>query len=305
MKKKILITGGSGLIGKKLTALLQSNGYSVSILSRKSGNFGGLETFSWDPAKGQLEEGALQDLEAIIHLAGADIAKKKWTRERKAEIIDSRVKSAELLLERVKSMKVEHRPGTFISSSGVGYYGYDTGSILVKESSRFGDDFLATVCKAWESAADSFSELSMKVVKLRTGFVLSGEGGALKVMAKPVKLGFGAGLGRGDQYLSWIHIDDLVRMFLLAVENPDMEGVYNAVGPSPTTNKEMMKQIASVLNKPFFLPNVPAFALKMVMGEMASMVTGGNKVSSEKIESLGFTFHYQDLNDTLENLLKG
>ena len=302
--KKILITGGSGFIGKKISDRLQRNGYLVSILSRRGGNFANVETFKWDLSSDLIEDGAFDEVYGIIHLAGAGIAEKKWSRQRKNEIMDSRIQSAKLLYMKLSEMKEEDRPKFLISASGVGYYGYDTGSILVKETSRFGDDFLATVCKEWEAAADEFKNISMRVVKLRIGFVLSAFGGALPVMIRPVKFGVGAGLGRGDQYLSWIHIDDLARMFRMVVDNEEIEGVYNAVGPSPVTNRDMMKSIARILGKPFFLPNVPAFALKMLMGEMASMVTGGNKVSSEKIESQGFSFHYPQLQTALENLLK-
>ena len=304
MEKKVLITGGSGFIGKKLTDLLQRNGYSVSILTRMGGNFGNVNTYKWDPQKGMIDDEALEDLFAIIHLAGAGVVNKKWTRQRKQLILESRTKSAQLLFQKLKEKPYPERPEVFISASGVGYYGYDTGSILVKETSRPGDDFLATVCKEWELAAEAFEDLNMRVVKFRIGFVLSEIGGALKVMLKPVRFWLGAGLGRGDQYLSWIHIEDLVRMFLLALDNTSLNGPYNAVGPSPLTNKSMMQTIAKVLDKPFFLPNVPVFALKLIMGEMASMVTGGNKVSAEKIISEGFDFHYSDLEEALENLIK-
>jgi uncharacterized protein (TIGR01777 family) len=218
--------------------------------------------------------------------------------------MDSRVKSAALIFRSLEKLEEKDRPNVFISASGIGYYGYDTGSILVSEASNPGDDFLATVCKEWELAADTFKELYIRVVKFRIGLVMSNAGGALPVMMRPVKFGVGAGLGRGDQYMSWIHIEDLARMFLKGLEDDDMDGNYNAVAPNPVTNKELMRTIAKELNKPFFLPNVPSFALKMVMGEMASMVTGGNKVSSDKIATTGFEFNFRKLEIALENLLK-
>jgi len=303
MNRKVLITGGSGFIGKKITDLLQRNGYSVIILSRRGGNFGNVETFKWNPEAGTIDKTAFEDLHGIIHLAGASIADKKWSRQRKKEILDSRVNSAALIFHCLEELDEKDRPKVFISASGIGYYGYDTGSILVNEASNPGDDFLATVCKEWELAADNFNNLSMRVIKFRIGLVLSKGGGALPVMMRPVKFGLGAGLGRGDQYMSWIHVEDLARMFLKGLEDDDMDGNYNAVGPNPVTNKELMKTIAKVINKPFFLPNVPSFALKMVMGEMASMVTGGNKVSSDKIATRGFEFNFQKLDVAMENLL--
>ena len=304
MNQKVLITGGSGFIGKILIDLLQSNGYSISILSRSRVNLDNVETYYWNPENGELDPNALKGLFGIIHLAGANIADKKWSRQRKAEIMDSRIKSAQLIYRNLEQIEESERPEVFISASGVGIYGYDTGSLLIKESSRPGDDFLATVCKEWESIADTFENLVDRVVKLRIGFVISNKGGALEEMKKPIRFGVGAGIGRGDQYISWIHKEDLVRMFQHVLENKSIEGVYNAVGPNPATNKDLMRSLAKAMKKPFFLPNVPAFALRLVMGEMASLVTGGTRVSSEKINSEGFDFNYPELEPALENLLK-
>ena len=303
MIKIILITGGTGTIGKTVCSRLEEQGYTIRILTR---NIPKKESkyayYLWNPEINFLDESAIKDVDVIIHLAGASIVEKRWSRERKKVIIDSRVQSAELLFSKLKSMGGK-LPEAFISASAIGYYGYDTGSILVKETSRFGDDFLATVVKKWEAAADSFEKLGLRVVKLRLGVVLDRSGGALPMMAAPARLGLGAGIGRGDQFISWIHIRDLASIFKFAIDKP-VSGVFNVVSPKSVTNREFMKTLSKTLNKPFFLPNIPSFLLKLKMGEMASMVLGGNKVSAEKIQEEGFTYEFNELEPALENLLK-
>ncbi len=301
MSKNILITGGTGTIGKAICSTLEKQGHSIRILTRSIPKTESIYAYySWNPDMDEIDENALKNVDIIIHLAGASIVEKKWTRERKKEIISSRDRSAKLIFEKLQS--TGNKPEAFISASAIGYYGYDTGSILVKETSRFGDDFLANVVKKWEDAADDFEALGVRVVKFRIGVVLSNDGGALPMMSAPAKLGLGAGLGRGDQFISWIHIYDLASLFQFAIDNP-VVGVFNVVSPHPVTNKEFMKKLSAALKKPFFLPNVPSFLLKLKMGEMASMILGGNRVSPEKIQDEGFTFKYTDLKPALENLL--
>lgn len=302
MNKNILITGGTGTLGKAISKHLSQQGNQIRVLTRGgTASIEGVEMITWNPDINHLPENALEGIDVIIHLAGAGIVDKKWTRERKKEILNTRVKTAELIYEHVA--KMQRKPEAFITASAIGYYGYDTGSILVKETSRFGDDFVATVVKEWEAAADSFSNLGLRVTKFRFGIVLSRTGGALKTMLKPVKMGVGAGLGRGDQYISWVHENDVASLMDHAI-NHEVDGVFNAVSPNPVTNKEFMKTIAKTLKKPFFLPNVPGFAMKLALGEQASMVLGGNKVSSKKLENEGFKFAYPELDDALQNLLK-
>lgn len=302
MGKNILITGGTGTIGISVSELLANRGHRVRILSRsvhdKAGSY---DYFTWNPAIGNIEDAALKNVDVIIHLAGESIAGIRWTKSRKKLLTDSRVNTAKFIKDVISGM--DEKPAAFISASGTGYYGYDTGAIVVKEDSRFGDDFLATLVKKWEAAADTFEELGMRVVKFRTGLVLSKYGGALEVMARPVKIGIGSPLGRGNQVISWIHADDLAAMYGYAVENTALKGVYNAVSPEPVMNTDFMKTIAKVLKKSFFMPNVPSFVLKLMLGEMASLVTGGNCVSSEKIRDDGFEFNFNHLEEALENLL--
>ncbi|MEQ9165163.1 MAG: TIGR01777 family oxidoreductase [Fulvivirga sp.] len=301
MPKTILITGGTGLVGTRLTELLQSKNYAVKYLSRSSGIKNGIESFQWDINAGTVDEKAFENVNSIIHLAGAGVADKKWTPQRKKEILDSRTKSTQLIKSTLE--KIDHKVESFISASAIGYYGWDTGGVWVKEGSRFGDDFLATVTKAWEEEVDAIETLGIRTAKLRIGIVFSEKGAALYELAKPIKYGVGAPLGSGDQYMSWIHIDDLCEMFIYAVENKDVKGVFNAVGPNPETNKTITKAVAQVLGKPCFLPNVPGFILKIILGKRAAMVLGGSRVSSEKIQSVGFNFKFPELKKALEDLL--
>lgn len=301
MSKIVLVTGGTGLVGTRLTSLLIEKGYQVRYLSRNPGKVSEVESFSWDIDRQTIDEKALDGVDYIIHLAGAGVADKKWTTQRKKEILQSRTKSTEVLRSALANK--DHQVKAFISASAVGYYGWDTGGVWKKEDSRFGDDFLATVTKSWEAEVDQVEKLGIRVAMLRIGIVLSDKGGALKELTKPIKWGAGAALGKGDQYMSWIHLDDLCKMFIHALENDTIQGIYNAVAPNPVTNKELSKLSAKVLGKPFFLPNVPGFVLKLALGEMASMVLGGNRVSSEKIQNDGFTFTYPEVEPALNDLL--
>ena len=301
MSKTYLITGGTGLVGTRLTELLLEEGNEVKYLSRSAGKMNGSECFQRDIVRQTLDEKALDGVDAIIHLAGAGVADKAWSAERKKEILQSRTKSTQLLKTTLEQK--DHKIKSFISASAIGYYGWDTGGVWIKEGSRFGDDFLATVTKAWEEEVDQVATLGIRTVKLRIGIVFSEKGGALYEIAKPIKLGVGAPLGRGDQYMSWIHIDDLCRMFIHAVKNHSVEGIYNAVGPNPETNKAITKAAARALNKAAFLPNVPGFVLKVILGKRAAMVLGGSRVSCEKIQATNFTFQFPELKQALADLL--
>jgi uncharacterized protein (TIGR01777 family) len=199
--------------------------------------------------------------------------------------------------------RVPNRVKTFLSASAIGIYGADRGEELLTETSSPGNDFLAEVTKAWEGAVQPVAGLGIRTVLLRIGIVLSGKGGALVKMAQPVRLGAGSPLGSGKQWVSWIHVDDLCRLFVYALENPDVRGPYNAVAPAPATNETLTKQIAEVLGKPLFLPNVPAFALKLAVGEMAAAVLGSAKVSGQKVAQTGFTYQFPTLTPALRDLL--
>jgi hypothetical protein len=294
----ILISGGTGLVGGELTRLLTDNGHRVTILSRKKMNKPGF--VQWDINNNYLQEGAFDGIDTIIHLAGEGIADKLWTDQRKVEIIESRVKSTRLLFELLSENN--HQVKTFISSSAIGYYS-DRGDLLLTEDDSPSKDFLGTTCIAWENEVNKIEKLGIRTVKLRTGIVLSLKGGALKQMILPFWFHLGSPLGNGKQWMSWIHLHDLCAMFKFAAENTSLSGVYNAVAPNPVTNYEFSKQLAEVMHKRFWAPNIPAFILKIIFGEMSAVVLGSTRVSSKKIESSGYSFKFKTLNEALKNLI--
>jgi uncharacterized protein (TIGR01777 family) len=299
--KRILITGASGLVGAALTTQLLKEGHQVAHLGRTR-RTGRVPSYVWDVEKGFIENGALDGVDAIIHLAGAGIADKPWTTKRKQEILESRTRSSALLHSYLKD--ATHQVKVFVSASAIGYYGFGGSDEVFTEESKPGSGFLAEVVKAWEGKVDKIDELNIRTVKVRIGIVLSAEGGALKEIAQPVRWGVGAPLGTGKQFMSWIHIEDLCRMFIHAVENESMHGAYNAVTPTPATNREITKAIARALKRPLLLPTVPGFVLKLMLGEMADLVLYGSKVSSEKIQQSGFTYTYADLDKAISSFYK-
>ena len=299
--KTILVTGVSGLIGKHLCQVLQNKGYAVRVLGRTKRKNVPYQQFIWDIPSGHIEEGALDGLYAVIHLAGANIGEGRWTDNRKREIVSSRVDSMKLLSDGLKN--VEGRISTFISASAVGYYGAKTVDTVFEESNDPAMDFVGQVCLKWELAADVFENDGIRTVKMRTGVVFTPTGGPLAQMTQPVKLGVGSGLGRGSQYLPWIHIDDLCRMYLKAIENETMSGPYNAVAPEHVTNEALIKNIGTVIGRKVWLPNLPAFLLKIIFGEMAVIFLEGSRISSERMQETGFKFKFRTLTSALTDLL--
>ena len=303
----VLITGGSGLVGTRLTEILMERGFTVSHLTRKveEKTVGGkpIKTYLWDIKKGIIDEKALLETDYLVHLAGAGIADENWSDERKKEIIESRTKSIDLIVSKLKVLS--HRFISFVSASGIGYYGADTGDEHIAEQHIAGNDFVADCCVQWEGAADEIQALGIRTVKLRTGIVLSEKGGALPRLTQPVRWGVGAALGTGKQWQSWIHLDDLCELFIKSLTDQQMKGAYNAVAPNPVTNHELTKISAQVLNRPFWFPNVPAFALKLVFGEMANVILGGNYVLNQRIkQETDFDYKYVDVRKALGDLLR-
>jgi uncharacterized protein (TIGR01777 family) len=297
-KKHILLTGGTGLIGGHLTELLLEKGYSVSHLSRSPGGNPRVKTYLWDVQKGEIDQHCIDDVDTIIHLAGAGIADSRWTDKRKKELVDSRVMSIGLIYKLLQ--KKPHQVRTVISASGVGYYS-DRGDELMTETSQPANDFLAKCCVEWEAAADEGTAIGLRIVKFRTGLVLDNKG-ALAAMDKPIKLLAGSPLGSGKQWISWIHWRDVANLYLLAIENPDLQGIYNMVAPNPVTNKHLTQAIAKQLHKPLWLPNVPAWALKLALGEMNIIVLGSTKVSAQKIIDSGYQFKFPEIEAALKEI---
>lgn len=261
MNKHILITGGTGLLGKQLTAALLKKGYSVSHLSRQNNNADAkVKTYLWNVAKGTIDADCIKGVDLIVHLAGAGIADKKWTSERKQLLIESRTRSIALIYDLLKTKP--NKVSSVISASGIGYYG-DRGNELLTEESSPSADFMGECCVKWEQAVDEAAKLGLRVVKFRTGVVLTTEGGALPQLALPIKFGFGTVLGNGQQWIPWIHLQDVIDMYILSIENESLSGVYNMVAPVPVTNEYFTQAVARQLHKPLWLPKVPAFALKL------------------------------------------
>jgi uncharacterized protein len=296
--KSILLTGGTGAIGSCLTEQLLAKGYVISHLSRSPGKDAAVKTFFWDVAKGQIDEHCIDGVDIMIHLAGAGIADKPWTDERKKEMIDSRTKSIGLIYQLLREKK--HQVNTVISASAIGYYS-DRGDELMTEEDAPNTDFMAHCCVDWEDAVDKGKKLGLRIVKYRTGVVLD-TGGALAKMALPIKLWVGSPLGSGKQWIPWIHWQDVVDMYLFAIEKETMEGVYNMVAPNPVTNKQLTQALAKQLHKPLWVPNVPAFVLKLILGEMSTIVLGSTKVSAQKIANAGFKFTYPELAPALKEI---
>lgn len=297
MAKNILIAGATGLVGQQLVSKLLANGYQVSILARKPTSRTDVKVFTWDVYQQSIDYNALNGIDTIINLTGEGIADKPWTQERKQQIIDSRVKAAELIFKAVAATNASIE--SYISASAVGIYG-DRADEILDEESLPGTGFMADCCLAWEKAADKGIALGIRVVKIRIGIVLSEKGGALPTMEKPVKLFAGAALGSGKQWMPWIHLDDLVNIFIKAVADQNMFDAYNAAAPSPVTNQTFTKTLGKVLHRPIWPFNVPKFVLKAILGEMSILPLISTNTSAQKILNTGFQFGYLDLEETLK-----
>lgn len=300
---KILITGATGLIGKELVTLLLQNGISIHYLTTSKNKIesqSNYQGFYWNPDQGIIDENALMGVDSIIHLAGATISK-RWTSKYKQEIIESRILSSNLLFKALKDYPNSVKQ--IVSASAIGIYPDNLTKLYTEEDTEVDDSFLGKVVLKWEDSVNKFKLHNIKVCKIRTGLVLSDKGGALTEMMKPIKMSIGSPFGSGKQMQSWIHIHDLVEMYFYAVSN-NLEGIYNAVAPYPVTNKKLTQEIASVLDKPLFMPNIPKFLMKLILGEMHIILFSSQNVSSKKIETEGFNFKYKQLEKALQQLLK-
>ncbi len=301
---KILICGATGLIGSALTELCIQRNHSVHYLTTRKSKIEQSDQkkgFYWNPANDEIDKACFEGVDAIINLSGANIAK-RWTEVYKEEIMSSRVDTANILFKSLRGME-NHTIKQYVSASGIAIYPSSLTENYKEDTEKEATDFLGKVVKQWELHANQFKSLGIPVTILRTGLVLSKKDGALAEMVKPIKYGVGAAIGSGKQWQSWIHIDDMANMYLHVLLQNSI-GVYNGVGPNPTTNKLLTKEIASVLKKPFFLPNVPRFMMKLILGEMSTLLFSSQQVSAEKIENTGFEFKFRELTPALENLLK-
>lgn len=294
--KKILIAGGTGLIGKRLTQLLQEEGYEVMWLSRKVNDRQKVKTYLWNPAKGEMDPKAILEADAVIALSGAGVAEKRWTDAWKKEIIDSRLQIAETLLKTIK--ETPNSVKCLLAASAIGIYG-DRGEDVLTEESGKGTGFLSETSQQWEEA---YQTSPIRTVSIRIGIVLSKDGGALREMAAPMKTGVCPVLGNGKQYMSWIHIDDLCRMFIHALKDENMRAAYNGVAPAPVSHKTFMHTLRKII-APLSIPvPVPAFLVNLILGEKRVIVLDSARVSAEKILRTGFQFKFNDLSSALKNI---
>ncbi len=298
----ILITGGTGLVGSHLCKRLLEKGYYVNILGRNSKPDADTPVYAWDIDKNEIESAAIESADFIIHLAGANIGDQRWSNNRKKLIVDSRVKTGGLIFEKTKEIK--NKIKVFVTASAIGYYGTITSDKIFRETDPPANDFLGQTCQLWEQSADRFKELGIRTVKIRTGVVLTREGGALSKMITPIKIGLGSAIGNGQQYLPWIHIDDLCGIYIKAIEDIHMKGAYNAVAPEYISNRDFNAVIASVLKKPFWFPDIPAIALKILFGEMSGLLLCGSRISAEKIMEEEYNFKFATLQIALNDLLE-
>ncbi|MBC8047192.1 MAG: TIGR01777 family protein [Fimbriimonadaceae bacterium] len=298
--KNILITGGSGMIGKRLTEILLQEGYNVAWLSRKESINSNIKIFKWDIQKNFIDSEGIKWADAIINLAGETIAEKRWTEKRKKEIIESRTQSTALLKKYLNS--TENKIQTIVAASAIGYYGEV--NELVNENTSPGKGFLSESCVKWEAATKTLKNEAIRLITLRIGIVLSPRGGALKELTKTIPFAIAPILGNGEQIYSWVHIDDVCNMILFALQHKNINGTYNCVAPNPITQNELMKSFLKHAKKKAILFPVPPFILKLMLGEMADTVLVSQNISCSKIEKAGFGFSYRHIDFALKDLIR-
>nr|WP_321227647.1 TIGR01777 family oxidoreductase [uncultured Psychroserpens sp.] len=296
--KTVLITGATGLIGKEIVQICHEQNINVHYLTTSKDKISTLDNykgFYWNPDKKEIDASCFEGVTSIINLVGASISK-RWTDSYKKEIITSRTETAQLLFDTITAHNCPVKQ--IVSASAIGIYPDSLTKYYDEEDKEKSDSFLGQVVKQWEAAVNQFSSVGIKVAKIRIGLVLSKDGGALPEIAKPIRFGAGSPFGSGEQWQSWIHVKDLARLFVFAVTN-DLEGIYNGVAPNPVSNTELTKTVAKTLHKPLFLPNIPEFAMKLVLGEMHILLFESQRVCGSKIEKTGFNFEYHHLEPAL------
>ena len=300
---KILITGATGLIGTELVSLLLQNGIAIHYLTTSKDKIKSqlnYQGFYWNPAQGIIDENCLMGVDAIIHLAGASIAK-RWTDSYKTEILESRIIATNTLFKAVKENP--NQITQIVSASGTAIYPDSNGNVYKEEDNRLDDSFLSNVVVKWEESVDKFRLLNIKVCKLRTGVVFAKNGGALQEMIKPFRFGLGSNFGDGSQISSWIHVQDLAAMYLFAVKN-SWEGTYNAVAPFPVSNSELTRSLAQQLHRPIWLPAIPKWVMKLILGDMHELLFNNKKISAQKAIDAGFRFQFPKVEKALQEILQ-
>ena len=287
------------MIGKDLLMALKNEGHTISVLSRKRLKLPGVQVHLWDVYRQKIDAACIDGVDTIVHLAGENIATKKWTKERKEQLIDSRVRSTELLYKTIR--ETPNQVKEIISASAVGYYG-DCGDEILTETHQNGYGFLAECCEQWENAVDQGEQLGLRVVKIRTGFILKHDEGGLAAMDKPIRFFVGAPLGNGLQWVPWIHYKDITNIYKEAISNDSMRGAYNACAPYPVTNQTLTKSIGNVLNRPIWPVKVPETVLTTILGEMSSVALMSTNTSAQKLLDAGFNFSFTQLDNALKDI---
>lgn len=302
MKLNILISGGTGMVGQAITKLLKDEDHEVAVLSRRK-NVERIRSFYWNYENGELDRDAIEFADVIFHLAGENISSKKWSYEQKKKIIASRVQTTELLKSAIEKSK--KKPKAFLSASAIGYYGSFTSERIFSEEDEAGKDFLSETVVKWEESIKQIQKTGIPTAVLRIAVVMSKNGGALPRMLMPVKWGLGSALGTGKQWIPWISLEDLARLFVFVLEErllkntPENLEIYNATTPDHINNSQMMKQLAEAIKRPYFMPPVPSFVFKLMFGEMSMILLNGSRVSSEKIQKQGFVFRDTEIKDLI------
>jgi len=295
--QRVVISGGSGLVGRHLSLMLASDNFDVVCLSREKGKVTGCQTYFWDPAAGYCDREAFHEGDAIINLAGANIGGGRWTQDRKREIVESRTKTTELLYD--SSVGAGIRPSVFVTASATGIYGSYISEKIFEETDPPADDFPGETCRLWEAGAEPFRAAGVRVVAIRTAPVLAPSGPVLSKMTAAAKIGLIVRLAPGNQYFPWIHINDLCSVYMKAASDAAMSGPYNAAAPDHITHDMLMSEVARQKRLPVFLPHVPVWFMRVIFGEMSAVLTTGSRVSSRRLEDSGFRFRYPDIKSAL------